>query len=246
MLVAGVVLGVLLGPAVLGRLAPDAYDRLFEGTGDLGRVQDARAELEKLDTGEIDFTQSEQATAAFEAFDRANQLRQKRIEAIRKQYERVGEEDDSTAIARDEQIRSVEAEEEQDLATLRLRLINVKQDMRERLLIELVRAEREVNDQQDAHRAKLMGMATAMLLLIVLLLTAEAILSPQRREIEEGKAELPPVLSRLITVRYALAAGWLMLMLAQPVWLRGIDLWFGGLLLLVVLVAGLVPLGRRA
>jgi hypothetical protein len=246
MLVAGVVLGVLLGPAVLGRLAPDAYDRLFEGAGDLKRVEAARAELEKLDTGETDFTKTDQATAAFEAFDQANQLRQQRIEDIKKQYELVGEEGDSTTIARDEQIRAVEAEQQEDLAKLRLRLTNIKQDMRDRLMFELAQAQREVEQRQDAHLDKLLGMATVMLLLIVLLHTTEAILSPQRKEIEEGKAVLPPVLSRLITVRYALAAGWLMLMLAQPVWLRRIDLTFGVVLLVVVLVAGLVPLGKRA
>ena len=36
-----------------------------------------------------------------------------------------------------------------------------------------------------------------------------------------------------------------MLMLAQPIWLKGIDIIFGGLLLAVVLVAGLVPLGKK-
>ena len=80
----------------------------------------------------------------------------------------------------------------------------------------------------------------------VILFAAEAILSPQRDELEQGKATLPPALSRLITIRYGLAAGWLMLMLAQPIWLKGIDVVFGGLLLAIVLVAGLVPLGKKA
>lgn len=246
MLVAGVVLGVLLGPAVLGRLAPPTYDALFEGTGDLSEVQQARAELEKLDTGEIDFTQSKQATAAFEAFDQANQLRTQRIEKIKKQYEIIGSENDSTAIARDEQVRAIQDEQQTDLATLQLRLIEIKQSMKDRLAFDVAQAQAKVEQRRDAHRDKLMGMATVMLLLIVVLHAAEAILSPQRSELEQGKAALPPILSRLITVRYALAAGWLMLMLAQPVWLRGIDLTFGLVLLAVVLVAGLVPLGKKA
>lgn len=34
-------------------------------------------------------------------------------------------------------------------------------------------------------------------------------------------------------------------MLAQPIWLKNIDLTFGILLLVIVLIAGLVPLGKK-
>ena len=246
MLVAGVVLGVLMGPAVLGRLAPQVYDPLFENTGDLSPVQDARDVLTRLDTGEINIAQTDRGKQAFEAYEQANQKRQERIDAIREKYKLVGDEGDSTTIARDEQISAVEAEKELDQARLRQQLMNIKQDIRDGLVFNIAQAEQAVMKRREAHHDKLLGMATAMLLLIVLLFAAESILSPQRSEIESGKAVVPPMLSRLVTVRYALAAGWLMLMLAQPVWLRGIELWFGGLLLVVVLLAGLVPLGKRA
>ena len=248
MLVAGVVLGVVLGPAVLGRFAPDLYDPLFENTGDLSDVREARAALADLDTGEINIAQTDQAKAAIEAFDQANQLRQQRIEAVREKFKLIGEVDGSTATARDEQIATIKAEQEMDVARLQQRLIGIKQETRDAMLFSVAQAERKVQDRREAHHDKLLAMATVMLLLIVVLHTAEAILSPQRNEIEEGRAILPPVLSRLITVRYALMSGWLMLMLAQPIWLKAIGqvLWFGVLLLAVVLLAGLVPLGKRA
>lgn len=211
MLVAGVVLGVLLGPAVLGRLAPPQYDTMFVGSGDTTALDAAQADLDDFLTNE--------------------ERRQEKINDIIAQYELVGSDDDSIAIAKEEQLFA---------------LTNQFADEEQALRDAMVSAMGEVSVRQQAYRDKLLGMSTVMLLLIVVLLAAEAILSPQRDEIEAGKTRLPPALSRLITVRYGLAAGWLMLMLAQPVWLRGIDPIFGGLLLVVVLVAGLVPLGKRA
>ncbi len=211
MLVAGVVLGVLLGPAVLGRLSAEYYDTLFVGSGDT--------------------THMDQARDALTQFVSDADTRQALIDQIIAKYQIVGGEDDSTAIARDEQL---------------MQLNNRFAQEQDRLEQNLVAASSEVALYRETHLDKLLGMATAMLILAVMLFAAEAILSPQREEIEQGRAALPPILSRLVTVRYALLAGWLMLMLAQPVWLRGIDLTFGLVLLLVVLVAGLVPLGKTS
>ncbi len=210
MLVAGVLLGVLLGPAVLARLAPQAYDTMFLGSGDLSQLEQAQAELELFLTDE--------------------DTRQARIDNILRQAEVLGD-GDSAQIATQEQIAL---------------LMNDFADEQERLESNIDTARVPILANQQAHREKLSGMLTMMLLLIVVILATEAILSPQRDELEAGKTTLPPALSRLITIRYALAAGWLMLMLAQPVWLKGIDLTFGGLLLVVVLIAGLVPLGKQA
>ena len=209
MLVAGVLLGVLLGPAVLGRLAPDLYDPMFLGSGDTTDLEQARADLDT-------FLNDEDARAAI-------------IDDVLKQFEAFSEEDSSMKIARDEQLFEI-----------------TNRFANEQLTLEsnIEAATVPVLASQQAHRDKLSGMATMVLLLIVLLFAAESILSPQRDELEQGKATLPPALSRLITIRYGLAAGWLMLMLAQPVWLKGIDLVFGGLLLAVVLIAGLMPLGK--
>lgn len=211
MLVAAVVLGVVLGPAVLGRLAPQVYDPMFVGSGDMTEADAAEAELDK--------------------FLNDADTRKALIDQVIADYELVGEEGDSITTARDEQL---------------LALNNRFADEREKLQDAVMVAMGEVTIRREAHREKLLNMATALLLLIVLLFAAEAILSPQRDEIEQGRAVMPPVLSRLITVRYGLASGWLLLMLAQPVWLRGIDLVFGVLLLAVVVVAGLVPLGKKA
>ena len=211
MLVAGVVLGLLAGPTVLGQFAPDIYDPMFIGSGDTSALDAAQAEL-------TDFLTNDEA-------------RQARLEGVIEQFQLFGSEDESIKIARDEQILQINSEfAEQEKA----------------LLDEVVLAQGPITMRRQAHLDKLSGMLTVMLLLVLLLLAAEAILSPQRDEIEDGQAELSPLLSRLVTIRYGLMAGWLLLMLAQPHWLRGIDPVFGGLLLLVVLVAGLVPLGKTA
>lgn len=210
MLVAGVLLGVLLGPAVLGRIAPDLYDPMFMGSGDMTALEETQAELD-LFLNDAD-------------------TRQARIDGILKQAEFLGE-GDSAEVSTQSQI---------------LALTNDFADEQARLETNIEAARIPILASQQQHRDKLSGMATMMLLLIVILFAAEAILSPQRDELEQGKATLPPALSRLITIRYGLAAGWLMLMLAQPIWLKGIDLTFGGLLLAIVLIAGLVPLGKKA
>lgn len=210
MLVAGVVFGVLLGPAVFKRASPQAYDQLFIGSGD---------------TSEFD-----QAVADLKAFHNGKTERELEIDGILAQAESLDPDDSaykSVLLQIDEKINGYKAEQERKEATI--------EDAKIPILL-----------NQDVHRDKLQGMSTAMLLLFVIVLATESILSPQRDELEQGQAALPPALSRLITVRYGLAAGWLMLMLAQPVWLRGIDLTFGVVLLVVVLIAGLVPLGKQA
>lgn len=208
MLVAGVLLGVLLGPASLGRFAPNLYDSMFMGSGDMAQLEQAQTELNL-------FLNDEETRLA-------------RIEDIMKQAKVLGE-GDSAQAATQQQVTD---------------LLNGFADEQDRLETNIEAARVPILARQQEHRDKLSGMLTMMLLLIVVILAAEAILSPQRDELEAGKTALPPALSRFITIRYGLAAGWLMLMLAQPIWLRGIDIIFGGLLLAVVLIAGLVPLGK--
>lgn len=209
MLVAGVMLGVLLGPAVLGRLAPDLYDPMFMGSGDMTELETAQLEL-------LDYAQNDDS--------------QERINNIVKQAQLLDEGDTAYASAQ-QQMMAIQ---------------NAFADEQARLEANIEAARVPILARQTEHKEKLSGMATMLLLLVVLLFAAEAILSPQRDELESGKTSLHPALSRLITIRYGLAAGWLMLMLAQPVWLKGIDIIFGTLLLAVVLIAGLVPLGKTA
>ena len=211
MLVAGVLLGVLLGPAVLGRLAPQAYDQMFLGSGDTSGLETAQTGLDGFLSGE-------------------SEDYQKRI------HDKVAQ------IGLLEEGGSARLQEEDFLLQLQNEYADALQEHQDKVS----QARVPILANQQSHREKLSGMATMMLLLIVVILAAEAILSPTRGEAESGQTTLPPALSRLVTIRYGLASGWLMLMLAQPVWLRGIDVVFGVLLLAVVLLAGLVPLGKKA
>lgn len=246
MLVAGVVLGLLVGPSVLGRLAPKQYEQLFVGSIDTTEVQRTQAEFAAFNSGAMDMSQNPKAYAAIADYESLEATYQVRIDAVNKQYDLFGDEDSSIKIARDEQLELIQTEQLASLQRMQGRLLDLRIETLDALKRKLDDAQDKVQAQRDAHLDKLQGMGTVMLLLIMVLLAAESILSPQRDEIEEGRATLPPALSRLVTIRYALSAGWLMLMLAQPVWLRGIDPWFGLVLLGVVVLAGLVPLGKKA
>lgn len=56
---------------------------------------------------------------------------------------------------------------------------------------------------------------------------------------------ISPALGRLITARYALAALWIAIVLAQPALLKQLPVLFVALLLAVALAAALIPLGTR-
>jgi hypothetical protein len=58
------------------------------------------------------------------------------------------------------------------------------------------------------------------------------------------RAAIPPALARLKTVRYALLAAVLVVLLARPTLVTRATLLFAGLAVVVALLAGLVPLGR--
>ncbi|MCE9589961.1 MAG: hypothetical protein K8S99_05495 [Planctomycetes bacterium] len=60
LIIAGVVLGVLLGPAVLGRVAPETYDNWFVGVGSY------QEELDRLNTGLRDELKGIEASGATE------------------------------------------------------------------------------------------------------------------------------------------------------------------------------------
>ncbi|MFK7789155.1 MAG: hypothetical protein AB8C95_06605, partial [Phycisphaeraceae bacterium] len=83
MLVAGVLLGVLLGPAVLGRVASQAYDTMFLGSGDTAELKTAQTELNRFINDE--------------------DVRQERIENIIKQAAILGQ-GDSAQAATDQQM----------------------------------------------------------------------------------------------------------------------------------------------
>lgn len=212
MIVAGIVLGVVLGPAVLGKVVPNLYDRAFVGSGD---------------TTELDA-----AVDARDAFyndaDTRNATRQRIID----QHRLIMDDGDSAEVAMEEQL---------------VALSNRFADEEEALKLGVVIAEQPVNGRRDAHAQRLAGLATTLLLALCIAFAVESIMGPPTGE--RGRAvELPAALARLVTVRYALIAIWVALMLAQPAPLKQVanHLPFAALLVAVIIVAGFVPLGKRA
>jgi hypothetical protein len=165
LIVAGLVLGLLLGPAVLGRLAPQRYLALFPS------VESARADLEAFDRNLSDLARQLAATGATGAA--ADELRVQ-------------------------------------MAPQRLPLVTA-----------LIEAKRSA------------GRLPAVTLALAALMVIEA----------AGGSVLA---RRLVTVRFALIALWIALLLAQPAALADVPIAFAGLVLVVALVAGLVPLPRRS
>ncbi|MEM9019691.1 MAG: hypothetical protein AAGC44_03935 [Planctomycetota bacterium] len=208
MLVAGMALGILLGPAVLGKASPGLYDKLFIGTGD---------------TRELD--QAKQNMADFEE----NNDYSERVAKVNKQAE-FFDPNDSTALSVKEEI---------------LRLTNEYALEREEHQALFQEALITIELRRNEHTEKLEGLVTLLLLLTVVVMLVEPLLSPSRSELDEtGRAEIPAALPRLITLRYALIAGWVSFALAKPVWLLSISPVFAIILAALVGVAAFVPLGK--
>ncbi len=180
LLVAGLLLGVLLGPAVLGRAAPSLYQQVFVGGGEV--LQQIQDEQEKT---------------------------RQQIEAL--------EGSDVTEVAITEQL----AGREQQLVLLKAQY-------------EKARGER---------LGELTGWTSALMLAVIAIMLIESLLSP---DVSEGKTlQVPTALGRLITARYALAALWITIAMAQPALLKQLPILFLALLVIVALAAALVPLGKK-
>ena len=175
LLALGIVLGVLIGPQVLGRWAPAAYDRLFVGGG--------------------------QAQRELDDFDRHVSEELRRLN---------GTGATKTAI--------------------------------EEKAAELLKDRAEKSERRDAnlrqHAAWLAGQMNALLLALLVFMIVEAVTDP-------ASAWGARFRNRLATVRYALMALWLALLLGQQQWLRDVPLAFLALLVVVALLAAVVPLRRR-
>ncbi len=180
LLVAGLLLGVLLGPAVLGRAAPSLYQQVFVGGGEI--LQQIEAEQEKT---------------------------RQQIEAL--------EGTDVTEVAITEQL----AGREQQIVLLKAQY---EQACRERL-------------------GELTGWINALMLAVIAIMLIESLMSP---DVSEGKTlKVPAALGRLNTARYALAALWITIAMAQPALLKQLPILFLALLVIVALAAALVPLGKK-
>lgn len=179
LLVAGIILGVLLGPAVLGRVAPTLYQDVFVGGGEYIR-----------------------------------QLTEQQAETTR-QLETL-EDIGVTDAALPEQVLG----REQQLVLLKAQL---GQAQRDRL-------------------SELTGWTSALMLAVIAVMMIESLVSP---DVSADKAmRVPPSLGRLVTARYALAALWIAIVLAQPALLKQLPILFVGLLVVVALASALVPLGK--
>jgi hypothetical protein len=180
LLIAGIVLGVLLGPALLGRVAPSVYQDVFVGGGEF--TQQIAEEQAKTD---------------------------KQLEAL-------------TDIGVTEA-----AIPEQALAGgQHLILLQARRDQAQRDRL-----------------SELTGWTSALMLAVIAVMMIESLVSP---DVSAGKAmRVPPALGRLVTARYALAALWITVVLAQPALLKQLPILFVGSLVVVALAAALVPLGKK-
>lgn len=171
---AGVLLGVILGPAVLGRFAPEQYDRLFVGA--IAAAQRRDAVIDKMTI--------------------ANKIVQ----------------DMKDVKVTDVAITEKQAELQKDIDA------------------ELAAA----NAEAAEFRSRVTGRATALILAVLAIMVIEAT-TPAGSFLA----------GRLTTVRYALLALWVALLIAQPGMLTNLPVGFAAALVLIGIGAAVVPLGRQ-
>jgi hypothetical protein len=179
LLVAGVLIGILLSPAVAGRVLPQGWQTWFFGG----------AEIEQ-------------------------RLEQIRDEAGQ-QIERLDEAD-----ANRETVQERVAENNHRIADARRRLVAHRDRTAARYLLSLT-----------------LALGVVMVL--------EAVLAPPLQPGNQSRAAVSPAFGRLITVRYALLAVWVALLLMRPSLLGLGTLGFAAAVLAVALLLGLVPLRFR-
>ena len=187
LLAAGLVIGLLLGPGLLGRFAPGLYEEWFTGGAE------ARRTLAAWDEG----VERDVRGLLGGALD---------------------EHDDSL-------------QSEMDAARLR--------GEPERLM-----RERRWRSEVAAHREAYGSRLLALVLVIGVMMVIEAIVAPDFQE--DAGPQSPGVLGRFVTVRYAVLALWLALVVAAPGTLTAVPWVFAVLVLAVALAAAMVPLGSGA
>lgn len=181
----GVLIGLLLGPMVLGQISPAAYRAIF--TGDRGQVEQLEAAIDDL-------------------------------ERQRSEVGRLAQQSDVTEVAVDELRQEID---------------------REQAVIEKAFAYEQL-------RYGLLESASLLLALVVALVVVsifDATIGP--RPGRSGRAVLTPMHGRVTTIRYALLASILAVLVARPLLLNEVSWVFVTLLLGVIAIAGFVPLGRR-
>lgn len=184
---AGVLLGVLLGPGVLGRVAPQLYDQLFVGAIAAGQRQDEIAKMR-------------------DAVIEQMSLRNKIVQDLK-----------------DVQVSDVAIAEKEAEFKPRIDAAVTKAN-----------AAAEAAALEDAaFRSGVTARATALILAVLAIMVIEAITPAESF-----------LAGRLTTVRYAMLALWLALLIAQPGMLRNLPVGFVAALVLIGVGAAVVPLGR--
>jgi hypothetical protein len=91
MLVGGLLLGVLLGPAVLGRLAPETYERVFVGGGELARQLEAEQAITEKQLRALEQTGATDAAIPEQLMGRQSQQAVLLAQLQQAQQQRLGE-----------------------------------------------------------------------------------------------------------------------------------------------------------
>lgn len=187
-LATGVLLGVILGPAVLGRVAPALYDKMFVGAIAAGQRQEEIAK--KRD-------------AVIDKMSLMNKIVQ----------------DLKDVKVTDVAIAEKEAEFKPQI---------------DAAVAEANAAAEAAAVENAAFRAGVTARATALILAVLAIMVIEAI-TPAGSFLA----------GRLTTVRYALLALWVALLIAQPGMLRSLPIGFTAALVIVGVGAAVVPMGGK-
>ncbi|MEM1212518.1 MAG: hypothetical protein AAGI68_09495, partial [Planctomycetota bacterium] len=211
-LAAGLVLGVLAGPMVLGKVNAGWYERVFVSGGEGAGA----ATLLAVASGEL---------AAFEA---------ETADKIERVNDVFGDPEDSSAKA--------------EIEGLQLRRSGERAALAERVQEAQVR----LMAAQGVHLDRVRGVLLALVLAGVGVMILEGAVSPAPGSspgsaLDHGgeRVEVGPGVGRLVTVRYAIGALGLGLVVAQPALFSGVSWVLVGGVLVVGLAAGLVPLGKK-
>ncbi|QQE13096.1 hypothetical protein JD969_06440 [Planctomycetota bacterium] len=190
LLIAGLLIGLVLGPGVLNKFAPNVYRSLF--IGNLAQVRELFV------------------------FDK----KQAAVEAeIRPQLE--------------EQLKARGVEDVEGAMSKMLPQA-----------IETAKGQLSVKARQAAlaHQLQLIGLLNALVIGVVLISVIETQVFPKR--VKEG-VELPAALGKLKTIRFALLACWIAIVVARPELVMTVPVVFTIALVLIALAVGFVPLGKK-
>jgi hypothetical protein len=240
-LVAGVLIGIVLSPVGLGRFAPQSWQQsVFGGAALEQRVTDAEQEFAQL------------LRQQFKDMNAEHQQRMQRLEetGVSAAATQEAEREHEKATQMIEQWLDAESSLE------RLSVDYQRESLQALIGAESMRAIQQAKLRYQARAKQLQQAAVAVrdrqaaqwlvavMLAIAVVMAVEPLLAPQPAE-KGGQATVSPALARLVSVRYALLAIALALLLIRPGLLVSQTLIFAALIVLVAVVVGLVPLNWK-